>query len=89
MDLSLVRLCGISNTRWIGTDQKAGAEMSEKMKPLTKASGVALRNGWILSWDTVNRIREQAAHVEDVSMEGVEAVALAMADLGYAEVSDD
>ncbi len=53
------------------------------MKKLSRDGG---NDGWTIKFKVIMCIKEQAENMEDVAMEQVEAVALAMVDLGYVEM---
>lgn len=56
------------------------------MKRLRRDRGTG---GWVVDYKTVERITAKACQIESVSMEGTEAVILAMVDEHFARLEDE
>lgn len=53
-----------------------------KVKPILSAKEPT--GGWTFDYDQIQRVQDQAEKVEQIGMEQVEAVMMAMVDLGFA-----
>jgi hypothetical protein len=56
------------------------------MKPIPRQ--VSDSNGWTVNYKFLERVQEQAAGLEDVSLEECEAVILTLVDLRFLELTD-